>query len=161
VQRIVVGLVAVVIGLVIGRALVAGDGREQAVVLKAIDGDTLEVRIGTRTETVRVLSVNTPETHHPTKPVECFGAEAATYTAAQLTGAKVALEYDVESRDKYGRRLAYVWRNGRLFEEELLGKGYARLMVIAPNTAHARSLLRVELAARAARVGLWGACEER
>ena len=62
------------------------------------------------------------------------------------------------SRDIYGRRLAYVYLRGRNFEEELLREGYARLLVIEPNHAHARAMLDEELNAPARRVGLWGAC---
>ena len=39
--------------------------------------------------------------------------------------------------------------------------GYARLLVIPPNDAHARSLLRAELAGRAGRRGLWGSCPDK
>lgn len=129
-------------------------------VVEAIDGDTIVVAFGDRhTETVRILGVDTPETHHPTKPVECFGPEAAAYTARRLTGRVVSLESDVETTDVYGRRLAYVvLPGGRRFDDELLRRGYARLLVIDPNRAHARELLGAELDARAHGRGLWAAC---
>jgi micrococcal nuclease len=75
-----------------------------------------------------------------------------------LFGRIVRLEDDVERRDYYDRRLAYVYVDGELFERELLRKGYARLLVIEPNHAHARAMLDDELNARARGVGLWGAC---
>jgi micrococcal nuclease len=131
----------------------------EARVVRAVDGDTLVVAFADgHTDTIRVLGVDTPETHDPRKPVQCFGPEAAAYTAGRLTGRVVRLESDVETRDRYGRRLAYVYLDGRLFEDELLLRGYARLLVIQPNTAHARSLLADELAARRDRRGLWGTC---
>ena len=68
------------------------------------------------------------------------------------------LEDDVERHDIYGRRLAYVYLRGANFEEELLRKGYVRLLVIEPNRAHARDMLDEELNARTHRVGLWGVC---
>jgi micrococcal nuclease len=107
---------------------------------------------------VRVLGVDTPETHDHRKPVQCFGPEAAAYTASRLTGKVVRLESDVETRDRYGRRLAYVYLDGRRFDDELLRRGYARLLVIEPNSAHARTMLAAELAARHERRGLWGTC---
>lgn len=132
----------------------------RARVLEAIDGDTLVVRFDDGDQdTVRILGVDTPETHHPTKGVQCFGPEAAAYTASRLTGQIVELEGDVEPRDIYDRRLAYVIVDGRRFEDELLRKGYARLLVIEPNRAHARDLLAAEFAARRAKRGLWAACE--
>lgn len=157
-RRVVWGVLAGVLGAVVGWAGAAGDERERAVVERAVDGDTLEVRVRGRVETIRVLGVDTPETHDPRRPVGCFGPEAADYTARRLTGATVELEDDAETRDRYGRRLAYLWVDGHLYEDELLSNGYARLLVITPNTEHARHLLRLELSARRARRGLWSAC---
>jgi micrococcal nuclease len=91
--------------------------------------------------------------------VQCFGPEAAAYTTRRLFGQVVRLEDDVERHDVYGRRLAYVYLDGANFERELLREGYARLLVIEPNHAHARDMLDDELDARARKVGLWGACE--
>ena len=133
-------------------------------VVQVFDGDTIVVadaagsaRAG-ETETIRLLGVDTPETHHPRKPVQCFGPEAAAFTQAHLEGQWVRLEDDVERHDIYGRRLSYVYFHGRLFEDVLLTRGYARLLVIEPNHAHARAMLDEELNARARGVGLWGAC---
>ena len=129
--------------------------------LEALDGDTVVVRLPDgSTDTVRILGVDTPETHHPTKGVECFGPEAAAYTAARLAGRFVQLEGDVEPRDIYDRRLAYVIVDGHRFDDELLREGYARLLVIQPNRAHARDLLAAELDARNADRGLWADCGE-
>jgi micrococcal nuclease len=127
-------------------------------VVSVTDGDTIEVARGDTTETVRLLGIDTPETHHPTEPVECFGPEAAAYTAQRLTGATVRLEGDIESHDRYGRRLAYVIVHGERFNDELLRLGFAELLVIEPNHAHARSMLAAELEAKAAARGLWGVC---
>jgi micrococcal nuclease len=128
-------------------------------VVQVLDGDTIVVRrAGGTDETIRLLGVDTPETHHPRKPVQCFGPEAAAYTTRRLFGQVVQLEDDVERHDVYGRRLAYVHLDGANYERELLRKGYARLLVIEPNHAHARDMLDDELNARARKVGLWSAC---
>jgi len=129
-------------------------------VVQVFDGDTIVVRrAGAADQTIRLLGVDTPETHHPRKPVQCYGPEAAAYTTRRLFGQVVQLQDDVERHDIYGRRLAYVYLHGVNFERELLQKGYARLLVIEPNHAHARDMLDDELNARAHRVGLWAACE--
>jgi micrococcal nuclease len=137
---------------------VAGEG----VVTEVVDGDTVVVRLAGRTETVRLLGVDTPETHHPSRPVECYGPEAATHTASRLAGQRVRLEYDVETRDRYGRLLAYVLRREGdrwvRYNDELLRDGWAELLVIPPNGRHAREMLDLELAARREGRGLWGAC---
>jgi micrococcal nuclease len=128
-------------------------------VVDVFDGDTIVVRrAGGQDETIRLLGVDTPETHHPRKPVQCYGPEASAYTTRRLFGQVVRLEDDVERHDVYGRRLAYVYLHGASFDEELLRKGYARLLVIEPNHAHAREMLDEELNSRARAVGLWGAC---
>ena len=135
-----------------------------ATVVHVVDGDTIIVSLrGSRgepgrTETVRILGADTPETVDPRKPVQCFGPEASAYTKAHLGGRSVRLEFDVERRDRYGRLLAYVIVDGHRYEDELLRLGLARLLVIAPNGAHARVMLAEALAARRAGRGLWGAC---
>jgi micrococcal nuclease len=130
-----------------------------ATVVETIDGDTVVVqyRNGTR-DTVRLLGVDTPETHHPRKPVQCYGPEASDYTHARLLGRHVRLQLDAEHRDIYGRLLAYVIVDGHRYNDELLRMGYARYFVIPPNGAHARVMLAEELAARHERRGLWSAC---
>jgi micrococcal nuclease len=127
-------------------------------VVGVLDGDTIEVARGDATDTVRLLGIDTPETHHPTKPVECFGPEASSYTDDQLLGRGVQLEGDIEQRDRYNRRLAYVVVDGERFNDELLRLGYARLLVIEPNRKHARTMLSEELDAKRAGRGLWGEC---
>ena len=133
-------------------------GRFAALVTETVDGDTVHVETAQGTDTVRLLGVNTPETHHPTKGLECYGPEASAYTEQVLTGRRVELELDVEHRDKYGRLLAYVLLDGHRFNDDLLERGYARVLVIPPNGVHARTMLEEQLAAKRARRGLWGAC---
>ena len=130
-----------------------------ATVVHVVDGDTIVVaERGGRTETVRILGADTPETVDPRKPVQCYGPEASAYSKAHLSGRSVRLEFDVERRDRYGRLLAYVLVDGKRYEDDLLRRGLARLLVIPPNGSHARTMLAEELAARRARRGLWGAC---
>ena len=128
-------------------------------VVEVLDGDTIVVERGSSRDTVRLLGIDTPETHHPTEPVQCFGPEASGYTTSRLLGQLVRLEDDVERRDIYDRRLAYVYLDGERFEDELLRLGYARLLVIEPNHAHARDMLLEELDAQHARRGLWRECD--
>ncbi len=132
-----------------------------ATVVAVTDGDTIDVDFGGDVEAVRLLGIDTPETHHPTKPVECFGTEASARTAELLPeGTAVHLVRDVEARDRYGRLLAYVYRaEDDLFVNRSLAEdGYADVLDIAPNGAHAAELARVVSTARAEGRGLWGAC---
>jgi micrococcal nuclease len=130
-------------------------------VVQVIDGDTVELRIGASTERVRLLGVDTPETVHPDRPVECWGPEASARTKALLPpGTDVLIQRDREARDRYGRLLAYLWRaTDRLFVNEvLLSEGAGDVLVIAPNTSRRRQLTSAARAARAAQVGRWGSC---
>ena len=127
-------------------------------VVDVLDGDTIVVVRDDRRDTIRLLGIDTPETHHPTKPVQCFGPEASAYTTRKLLEQTVRLEDDVETHDMYGRRLAYVYLHGERFEDELLRLGYARLLVIEPNHADARTMLDEELDAKQHRRGLWDDC---
>ncbi len=128
-------------------------------VVDVLDGDTIVVQYRDGSyDTVRLLGVDTPETVHPDKPVECYGPEASAYTKHRLGGQDVVLERDAELRDIYGRLLAHVRVDGVSVNEELLRLGYARLLIIAPNGEHGRALLADELEARHAQRGLWGKC---
>ncbi len=84
---------------------------ERGKVVKIVDGDTIKVKIGGSTETVRLIGVDTPETVHPNRPVEYFGKEASAFTKRMANGKSVRLEDDPEctNRDKYGRLLRYVY----------------------------------------------------
>lgn len=161
-------LAAASLGWWLGTARHPGD-EHAPVVTAVLDGDTVEVtwpRRGggpgtgevVRREVVRLLGVDTPETVHPQRPVECFGPEAAAFTREMLLGRRVRLSFDRERRDRYGRLLAFVDLGSRRANEELLAGGYARLLVIPPNGERGRSMLDIELRARAGDAGLWGAC---
>lgn len=137
-------------------------------VRRAVDGDTLDVVLlrddGTAsatTERIRLIGIDTPETKRPDTPVECFGRKASAATAALLPDATpVRLERDVEERDRYGRLLAYVFRasDGLFVNHELVRTGFAASYPYPPNVSYADDFRDAADAARAAGVGLWGAC---
>jgi len=104
---------------------------QKALVIRAVDGDTVVVFTQNATETVRLIGVDTPETHHPKKPVEYFGPEAAEFTKIFLRlHSVVFLTFDKNKRDVFGRLLAYIWVeiNDELynFNEILILNGYGR-----------------------------------
>jgi micrococcal nuclease len=135
----------------------AGD----AVVEKVVDGDTIDVAIGDREERVRLLGIDTPETHPDDGPPECFGPEAAAFTASLLPpGSAIRLERDVVGRDHYGRLLAHVYRrtDGLLVNEAILRGGYAQPLTIEPNEAMAERYVAATIAAERDGLGLWRAC---
>ena len=132
-----------------------------AAVVEIIDGDTLVVDVRGHREPVRLIGVDTPETIHPDRPEECYGAEASRRLDDLVPpGTAVRLERDIEPRDQYDRLLAYVYRaeDGLFVNLDQVSHGYADTLVFPPNTAHEEDFARAERAARTAGVGLWSAC---
>ena len=127
----------------------------QADVIHVVDGDTIDVEIDGKEEKVRFLLVDTPETVHPTKPVQAYGREASDYTKEQLEGKTVELEFDQETRDRYGRLLAYVYINGEMINEKLLEKGYARVTVYDPNDKYESEFRSIQDQAVENHLGIW------
>jgi micrococcal nuclease len=130
-------------------------------VVRVIDGDTVIVASGSRSEDVRLLGIDTPETVDPQRPVGCYGPQASRYAKRLLTGRRVTLVYDRELHDRYGRFLAYIYLDGppQVFvDARLVQLGYARTLPIPPNMAHAAQLAAIERGAALAGRGLWSAC---
>lgn len=155
---IVLGVSACSSGEVTGGE-VTGDAQFTATVTRVVDGDTIVVRYDDgKTDKVRLIGVDTPETHKPGVDVQCFGPQAEQFTRTTLNGKRVRLELDRDERDRYDRLLAYVYVDGKRFEDELLRGGYARHLAIRPNTRYAREFLALETSAKLSRKGLWNAC---
>ena len=159
-----IALVLLVVGLLIGRSLPSGDGSKTtfgtARVVRVVDGDTIRVRLGDRTERVRYIGVDTPESVKPGTPVQCYAKRASAFNERLVAGREVRLVGDAEARDRYGRLLAYVYRepDGAFVNAALVRDGFARTLTIPPNTAHAGEFARLAAAARDAGRGLWRAC---
>jgi micrococcal nuclease len=132
-----------------------------AKVRRVVDGDTIEVTLNGRSERVRLIGIDTPETKKPNTPIECFGPQASAFTKSLLPkGTIVTLTRDVEARDDFGRLLAYVHRSsdGVFVNLALAEQGYANVLTIAPNVAHSDDFVRAVRIARNERRGLWGGC---
>ena len=130
-------------------------------ILKVVDGDTVDIDIKGDTERVRLIGVNTPETKHPTKPIECFGPEASAYLTQLLPkGTHVRIERDIEARDRYGRMLLYLYRESdNLFINlDLVSHGYGTPMSIEPNTFHRNYFVHAAAVAETTNEGLSKAC---
>jgi micrococcal nuclease len=130
---------------------------EPANVTRVIDGDTIEVALDNEILAVRLIGIDTPETVHPTKPVECYGPAASRFTSGVLQGRPVRLEFDVERIDRYGRTLAYVWLGDDLFNETLVARGFAQVTTYPPNVKYVDRFLAAQRDARSHERGLWGA----
>jgi len=127
-----------------------------------IDGDTIAVNMNGTVEEIRFIGVDTPETHKPNTPVQCYGEIAATYTKTRVSKfGKVRLQADPldTNRDRYGRLLRYVYLpDGTLLDKELVQKGYGFAYLGFP-FERSDEFAADQQTAQSAHVGLWGACK--
>jgi micrococcal nuclease len=135
-----------------------GPAAATAYVIRAVDGDTIEVSLDGHAEDVRYIGVDTPETVKPDTPVQCFGPRASAFDHRLVEGRTVRLVFGVERRDIYGRLLAYVYLGRRFVNATLVRRGLARSLTIPPNDRFAPLFRRLELRAARAGRGLWGVC---
>lgn len=132
-------------------------------VVKYDDGDTIMVDMNGTTETLRFVGVDTPETHDPRKPVQCYGPEASAYTKKLISdaGGKVRLASDPMStnRDRYDRLLRYIYLpDGRLVQDELLKSGHAFYYPYFP-FAKAGQFAVEQAEAKRQNLGVWANCK--
>lgn len=137
--------------------------RESTKVRRVIDGDTIEIEGGQR---VRYIGIDTPETVHPQKPVECFGQEASAKNRELVEGKTVMLEKDVSETDKYGRLLRYVFvgdlltSSGQVFVNDfLVRQGYAYASTYPPDVKYQGQLTGAQQEAQQTNRGLWSLCQ--
>jgi micrococcal nuclease len=126
-----------------------------------VDGDTIAVDMNGKSESIRMIGVDTPETHKPNTPVQCYGPAAAAYTKNLIGSSKVRLESDSlsENRDRYNRLLRYVYLpDGRLVEAELIKNGYGFAYTSFP-FSKSEDFTADQNAAKQAAKGLWGNCQ--
>lgn len=109
-------------------------GKNTGTVTDIVDGDTIKVDIGGKTETVRYIGVNTPERGQP-------GYRRAVEENRKLVGWKaVRLETDKQKRDRYGRLLCYVWAGNRFVNRELVRRRVAHVMKVEPNVKRIKEI---------------------
>jgi endonuclease YncB( thermonuclease family) len=130
-------------------------------VTKFHDGDTISVDMNGKEETVRFIGVDTPETHDPRKPVQCFGMAAADFTKRLIGDQNVRLEADPlnTNRDRYNRLLRYVYTpDGMLVNAEIIKQGYGFAYLSFPFTKSEKFRLDQQ-EARDGKKGLWNNCQ--
>lgn len=127
-------------------------------VSRVIDGDTLEIKINDRKESVRLIGINTPETVDPRKSVECFGKEASDKMKELASGNLVYLEYDDTQglRDKYNRLLAYVYlEDDEMLNRKMIAEGYAHEYTYNLPYKYQKEFRELQNFARTQERGLW------
>ena len=120
----------------------------ECIVAKVSDGDSFKCRDGSR---VRLIGIDAPELDQ-----EPFGRRSREALERRMAkGTAVRLEFDVQPRDQYGRLLAYVWRDGRLINEEQVADGFAATLTVPPNVRWADRFRKALVTARERNAGLW------
>ena len=134
--------------------------RDLARVVDVTDGDTIRVRLNGKIQRVRLLGIDTPEVYART---EC-GSASASASARKLlpVGARVLLVSDPSQdlRDRYGRLLRYVHRNGHDISKVQVQRGWAKVYVYAHHPFKRVAAYRsAQSKAKAADRGVWGRCD--
>lgn len=133
--------------------------KQEAKVIKVIDGDTITVDIKGTKEKVRILGINTPESVDPRRPVQCFGKEASNFAKQILTGQTVFLESDPSQseRDRYGRLLRFVWvNNGTVdYGTIVIGEGFAQEYTYEVPHKYQTTYKELQQIAQEKKKGLW------
>lgn len=125
-------------------------------VTRVVDGDTIEISPAVDgVEEVRLIGIDTPETKEPGCAVQPYGPEASEFTISELQGEEVELEFDEEREDRYDRLLAYVYKEGEMFNETLLDEGYAQVYTVSPNEKYEDRFEEAQSEAQAAERGIW------
>lgn len=124
------------------------------------DGDTISVDMNGTEERVRFIGVDTPETHNPNKPVQCFGTAASGYTKRLIGDKPVRLEADPTNmnRDRYDRLLRYVYLpDGTLVNAKIIQDGYGFAYTYFP-FEKLEEFRILQQQAREDNRGLWSNC---
>ena len=143
-------VLGITVGLVIGYGVwhtTSAPAMEQALVVRVIDGDTIELQDGSR---VRYLGIDTPETGEP------YYSEASARNKELVEGKVVYLQKGKRDRDKYDRLLRYVYIDGVFINAELVAQGFATAYIFDTDEWYSQTLVRLEQYAKMKKRGLWG-----
>ena len=125
-------------------------------VLKVVDGDTIKIKYNGKTEKVRLIGIDTPESVSPNKSKNCEeGKIASNFTKNYLEGKNIKIEFDVQQRDKYNRLLAYIYIDNQMYNEILLKEGYAKLDTVPPNIKYVNDFKKLQEKARKNKKEFW------
>ncbi len=158
-DRNLIKVISLLVVFTLPSVLYAKEPCKTVKVFKVIDGDTIKISCKSGDKyVVRLIGIDTPETHHPKKPVQCYGKEAADYLKKRIDNKYVRLKYESQKVDKYGRTLAYVYSGLNFINATMIRKGYA-FAYKRFRFKYLQKFTRYESAAQKKKRGLWGKCE--
>jgi micrococcal nuclease len=135
-----------------------------------MDGETLKIDRNGQKELIKLIGLDTPKSKLHSKaerdaiqsrqdflPMTSMGIEAMKYLKRLVkSGDTVTIEFDVETRDKEGMLLGYVFLpDGRMVNQEVLRAGYAYLATSAPNMKYQKKLVQARDEAWKHGRGVW------
>ena len=118
-------------------------------IVKVVDGDTFHCqRSDGQIEKVRLIGIEIQDS---------IENKATDFTKSYLRrGLPVKLEFDTETRDKFGLILAYVYLpGGGMLNALLIQEGYAKVDTNTPKIKFKDLFLKLEAEARTQGKGLW------
>ena len=134
----------------------------KAEVSRIIDGDTFEVRIDGQVEKIRIIGLDTPELHHPQKPVQYFAKKAKQHAKELLQSKTVELHFDDANKAKknrgyFGRLLCHVFlQDGQNFALKMIRDGYGHALTRYPFEPDMMEAYRIaEREAKEQKRGFW------
>ena len=151
-RLIVATVAATLIAVAVANASTTGNFTYRGTVTHVVDGDTLDVRIGSKTERVRVIGIDTPERGG------CYASAASAAAKRLADGQRVVLKGDPtqDTRDRYGRLLAYVGLpHGKDLGYRLLAGGYAKVYVYRREFRRVAAYRAAEVNGRRLSESLW------
>jgi micrococcal nuclease len=147
------------------------NARMQGQAERPVDGDTVRVRIGDKSEAVRIQALDTEESRAGgDKPLTPWGKKASEHAATLFTaGKEITLDFDEPQgaevkldlsrfRDNFGRLLALVFVDGKDFQQHMIEEGYSPYFCKYGNVRtkdYHRRYLAAERLAQIRRAGLW------
>jgi len=140
-------------------------------VTKVVDGDSIKIYLNGQTESLRLICVDTEESHSGgSKPVTAAGKAASEmakkYFATADGGlAQIDIEFDTDDsvevalqkhRDNYGRLFCYVHKDGENYNLKLIGEGWSPYFVkYGRSRLYHRQMTEAESAAKAYNLMIW------
>lgn len=158
---VTIAIIIFFLRLILGIDFTQDNKSWSAQVIKVADGDTITVNYNGKTEKIRLLGVNSPETAKDNVDGQCYGDIASDFTHKTLDGQSVVIIDDSskEDFDKYGRRLAYIEFKGQDYNKTLLDNGLAKEFTFHGQFYQRQRVYKdAENKAKVNKVGLWRDC---
>jgi micrococcal nuclease len=119
------------------KSLTNGQKQVQAEAVGGVDGDTVKVVIDGQRISIRMLGIDTPETHYEGKTQGVWGERAADELKSLVrSGDDLQIELGPEACDSYGRILGFIWKGKQDLNRHQVERGLAVNFCIAPTYNH-------------------------